>query len=115
MKTRLIKKALTAALAAAMTVMSVGLASCGSSVAKYTVGICQLVQHPALDAATEGFKAALTEKLGSDVKFDEQNAAGDSPTCGVIVGNFVSANVDLIFANAIFGLIMPEPLQIPPI
>lgn len=100
MKTRLIKKALTAALAAAMTVMSVGLASCGSSAAKYTVGICQLVQHPALDAATEGFKAALTEKLGSDVKFDEQNAAGDSPTCGVIVGNFVSANVDLIFANA---------------
>ena len=90
MKTRLIKKALTAALAAAMTVMSVGLASCGSSAAKYTVGICQLVQHPALDAATEGFKAALTEKLGSDVK----------PTCGVIVGNFVSANVDLIFANA---------------
>ena len=89
MKTRLIKKALTAALAAAMTVMSVGLASCGSSTAKYTVGICQLVQHPALDAATEGFMAALPEKLGSAVKFDEQNAAGDSPTCGVIVGNFV--------------------------
>ena len=27
----------------------------------YTIGICQLVQHPALDAATQGFKDALTE------------------------------------------------------
>lgn len=38
-----------------------------SSNAKYTVGICQLVQHEALDAATKGFKDYLTEKLGDDV------------------------------------------------
>lgn len=43
-----------------------------SSNAKYTVGICQLVQHEALDAATKGFKDYLTEKLGDDVVFDEQ-------------------------------------------
>ena len=66
----------------------------------YTVGICQLVQHPALDAATEGFKKALTEKLGDKVTFDEQNASGDSATCTTIVNQFKSSNVDLIMANA---------------
>jgi putative ABC transport system substrate-binding protein len=66
----------------------------------YTVGICQLVQHPALDAATKGFKDALTEKLGDKVTFDEQNAAGDSPTCTTICTGFVSSKVDLIMANA---------------
>jgi len=66
----------------------------------YTVGICQLVQHVALDAATEGFKDALTEKLGDKVVFDEQNASGDSNACSTIVNSFVSKNVDLILANA---------------
>ena len=66
----------------------------------YTVGICQIAQHPALDAATEGFKRALTEKLGDKVKFDEQNASGDSATCATIINQFVSSNVDLIMANA---------------
>lgn len=67
----------------------------------YNVGICQLVQHEALDAATQGFKDALTEKLGEgNVKFDEQNASGDSANCATIVNGFVSNNVDLILANA---------------
>ncbi len=66
----------------------------------YTVGICQLVQHPALDAATEGFKAALTEKLGDRVTFIEQNASGDSAACSTICNQFVSEEVDLIMANA---------------
>lgn len=66
----------------------------------YNIGICQLVQHPALDAATEGFKRALTEKLGDRVTFDEQNAQGDSATCATIVNSFVSSNVDLMLANA---------------
>ncbi|NLL76599.1 MAG: ABC transporter substrate-binding protein [Clostridiales bacterium] len=66
----------------------------------YTVGICQLVQHEALDAATQGFKDALTEKLGDQVVFDEQNAAGDSATCATIVNQFVSGNYDLIMGNA---------------
>ena len=67
---------------------------------KYTVGICQLAPHPALDAATEGFIAALNEKLPGQVKFDNQNAAGDSPTCSTIINGFVSNQVDLIMANA---------------
>ena len=66
----------------------------------YTVGICQLVQHEALDAATQGFKDALTEALGDKVTFDEQNAQGDSNTCSTIINSFVSNNVDLILANA---------------
>ncbi len=71
----------------------------------YTVGICQLVQHEALDAATKGFKDALIAKLGEDkVKFDEQNASGDAPTCATIVNTFVSNEVDLIMANATAAL-----------
>ncbi len=66
----------------------------------YTIGICQLVQHPALDAATQGFKDALTAKLGDAVVFDEQNAQGDSATCSVITTGFVSNQYDLIMANA---------------
>jgi len=66
----------------------------------YTVGVCQLVQHPALDAATQGFQDALTEKLGEAVSFDVQNASGDSNTCSTIVNGFVSDNVNLIMANA---------------
>jgi putative ABC transport system substrate-binding protein len=66
----------------------------------YLVGICQLVQHPALDAATQGFRDALTEALGDAVSFDEQNASGDSSTAATICTNLVSENVDLILANA---------------
>ena len=66
----------------------------------FTVGICQLVQHEALDAATQGFKDALTEEFGDSVTFDEQNAQGDSNTCSTIINSFVSDNVDLILANA---------------
>lgn len=66
----------------------------------YTVGICQLVQHDALDAATQGFQDALTDLLGDRVVFDLQNASGDSATCATIVNQFVSSDVDLILANA---------------
>jgi len=66
----------------------------------YKIGICQLVQHVALDAATEGFEAALTEKLGDKVEFDVQNGQGDTATCSTIINAFVSNEVDLIMANA---------------
>ena len=76
--------------------------ACGGESADdtYTVGICQLVQHPALDAATQGFKDALTEALGDKVKFEEGNASNDSASCATIVNGFVSSGVDLILANA---------------
>lgn len=66
----------------------------------YVVGICQLTQHDALDAATQGFKDALVEALGDAVSFDEQNASNDIPTCGTICTGFAASNVDLILANA---------------
>lgn len=122
------KKAVSLMMAAAMTM---GLAACGSTASTdtaasaadtassteaaastadstaaadgkvYNIGICQLVQHEALDAATQGFKDALVEKLGEgSVKFDEQNASGDSANCTTIVNGFVSNGVDLILANA---------------
>lgn len=107
-------KAVAAAMAATM-VMSLG--ACGADNAStqagkgssgdgktYTVGICQLVQHEALDAATQGFKDALTDKLGDRVKFDEQNAAGDASTCSTICTTFATNNYDLILGNATAAL-----------
>lgn len=104
------RKFLSLSLVAAMTI---GLCACGSKAednhvsdtesskgdAKYTIGICQLVQHEALDKATQGFKDYLTEQLGDDVVFDEQNASNDSANCATIVNSFVSKDVDLILAN----------------
>lgn len=73
----------------------------GGSGKVYNIGICQLVEHPALDAATDGFVAALTEKLGEgNVKFDRQNAQNESTNCATICNNFVASGTDLILANA---------------
>ena len=74
----------------------------------YTVGVCQLVQHPALDAATQGFKDALTKAFGDKVTFLEQNASGDSATCATICNQFVSDDVDLIMANATPALLAAQ-------
>lgn len=98
------KKLLTLILALAM---ALSLVACGSSDKKddsgektYTVGVVQLVQHEALDAATKGFTDALKEALGDKVNVVVKNASGDSHTCGTIVNGFLADNVDLIMANA---------------
>lgn len=71
----------------------------------YKIGICQQLEHQALDAATEGFKAALVEKLGEDkVEFDYQNAQGEQANCATIATKFVNSGVDLIMANATTSL-----------
>ena len=85
--------------AASSTVASASVAA-ASNGEKFTVGICQLVQHAALDAATQGFEDALTASFGENVTFDFQNAQGDSATCATITNGFVSSGVDLIMANA---------------
>ena len=117
------KKLLALVLATAMTL---SLASCGGSKtetpstgsdnssassdnssaegATYKVGICQLVQHPALDAATQGFIDALNEALPGQVTFENKNASGEANNCGTIVNGFVSEGVDLIMANATAAL-----------
>lgn len=101
------KKALSLLLIACMLL---ALTACGASDAPkaqadgakvYKVGICQLVQHEALDAATQGFIDRLTELLGEgNVVIDNQNASGDNATCATIVNAFVADDVDLIMANA---------------
>lgn len=81
----------------------IALSSCSNSGSdgKYKIGIVQLVEHPALDAATEGFKKAIIDELGEDaVEIDYQNAQNDANTCSTIANQFVSNKVDLIMANA---------------
>lgn len=81
--------------------------SATASGASYTVGVCQLMQHVALDAATQGFQDKLTELVEADgktVEFDVQNASGDSATCTTIVNGFVSSGVDLIMGNGTAAL-----------
>ena len=91
-------KKMFAVLLCMMLMLCIGNASTAEET--WRIGICQLVQHVALDAATQGFQDALTQKLGDRVSFDVQNASGDSSTCSAIVNNFISGNVDLIMANA---------------
>ena len=67
--------------AASSVASSAASGSAAASGDTYTIGICQLVQHAALDAATQGFEDALTAEFGDNVKFDFQNAQGDSATC----------------------------------
>ena len=68
---------------------------------KFKIGIVQLVEHVALDAATEGFKQAVIDELGAEaVEFDFQNGQNDPQTCSTIANQFVSNGVDLIMANA---------------
>ena len=77
------------------------LADDAASGEKYVIGVCQLMPHVALDAATQGFIDALKEELGEEnVEVDVQIAAGDTATCAPIVNAFVADGVDLIMANA---------------
>lgn len=91
--------------------MIFALTACGQSAAPaaaektFTVGVCQLVQHPALDAATQGFVDTLKAKLGDKVTITVQNGAGDQASCATIASQFVSDEVDLIMANATPALI----------
>jgi len=102
------KKILAIALAA---ILLLSMTACGSgapaeteaaaAAEKYVVGVCQLVPHVALDAATQGFVDKLTEILGEEnVEIQVKVAAGDGATCAPIVTDFVSQEVDLIMANA---------------
>ena len=95
------KKLFVVSLVLVLALGSVFAQGASESSKKLTVGICQLVQHPALDAATQGFKDSLIEELGEDkLTFDEQNASGEPANCATIINGFVAKNVDLILANA---------------
>nr|WP_260471974.1 ABC transporter substrate-binding protein [Bacillus sp. HMF5848] len=75
---------------------------CGSQTTgdgTYKVGVTQIVEHPSLNAALDGFKKAL-EDAGLEVEYDEQIAQGDANNNAQIAKNFVGDKVDLIFANS---------------
>jgi len=97
-------KKLIAVVCAALMLLSLvacGPAAGGNTGDKLVVGICQIEPHPALDAATKGFKEALVAELDEGkVEFIEKNAAGDSNTLNAIITDFVAKDVDLILANA---------------
>lgn len=67
--------------------------------ADYIIGIVQHVEHPSLNAATEGFQTAIDE-AGLKVYYDVKNAQNDLNNNKTIVDKFVGDQVDLIFANA---------------
>ena len=96
------KKTLSLVLALMLCVCAcIPLASCGEST-DYTVGICQLMVHPSLDEATQGFIDALTEELekaGKTVNVDTQ-VAGEANLCTTVINTFTAKKVDLIMANA---------------
>lgn len=107
---KMIKKVAAVALAGVLT--ATAFAGCSKTPEKantpeaktsYKIGICQLVQHDALDAATKGFMDKLNA-LGAEnnitFEFDSQNASGEATNCTTIVSGFVSNQVDLIMANA---------------
>ncbi len=92
--------------------MLVSLAACGETATgdenkdpaakeQFTIGICQFMPHPALDKATEGFVAAVEAGLGKEnITWKNENASGEATNATSIVNSFVSAEVDLIMANA---------------
>ncbi|MFF8819327.1 ABC transporter substrate-binding protein [Leucobacter sp. NPDC015123] len=67
--------------------------------ASYKIGVSQFVQHPALDAATAGFKQAFDD-AGVEVEWDDQNANGDQATAVTIAQGFASSDLDLVLAVA---------------
>ena len=87
-----------------VVVMSAALIACGGSASSdtYKVGVCQLMVHDALDAATKGFQDALTADLqaaGKTVEYDTQ-VAGEANLCTTVVNTFTAKKVDLIMGNA---------------
>ncbi|MGN7176383.1 BMP family ABC transporter substrate-binding protein [Paenibacillus sp. FSL R5-0490] len=100
------------AIAAAGLIGTLLLSGCGSDSANgeagssdkekgesINIGVTQIVEHPSLDAALEGFRKAL-EDSGIKASYDVQIAQGDQNNNQSIANNFAGDGVDLIFANS---------------
>lgn len=105
MKRRMTALVGMAAAALALTACSGGSTESSSSASPaqsgqtYKIGVTQIVSHPSLDAARDGFKKALAD-AGIQAEYDEQNAQGDPATATAIANNFNTAGLDLILAIA---------------
>ena len=99
------KKMMSVMLAALLLVSTLTACGGGSSDTEkdsYTVGICQLMVHPSLDQATQGFQDALNDAMktaGKTVEYDTQ-VAGEANLCSTVVNTFTAKKADLIMANA---------------
>lgn len=90
-----------------LSILTMFILSCGTeetktnegATKKIKVGITQIVEHPALNKAKQGFKDALKE-AGIDVEYDEKNANGEVATANLIANTLVSSKPDLIYAIA---------------
>ena len=97
-------KKIVSLILASMLMLS-AMTGCGASLGKsndYNVAVCQLMVHPSLDEATQGFKDALTEAVeaaGGTVQYDTQ-VAGEANLCSTVVGAQLAKKPDLIMANA---------------
>lgn len=91
---------------ALLMVMIVGLSGVMMSACtkdKFVVGIVQIAEHAALDAANKGFRDELTKLMnekGKKIKFENKNAQGSKDTCTTIVDTFAAQKVNLILAIA---------------
>ncbi len=96
-----IKRIVSIVLALTLVFALASLTSCNTQKKAYTIGICQLMPHPALDAATKGFMDTLIAEFGEEnITFYNENAGNEIPVCTTIISNLVSKKVDLIMANA---------------
>ena len=90
-----------------LSILTMFILSCGTeetktnqgATKKFKVGITQIVEHPALNKAKQGFKDALKE-AGIDVEYDEKNANGEVATANLIANTLVSSKPDLIYTIA---------------
>lgn len=73
--------------------------SAASSGTTYKIGVLQLTEHTALDAANTGFVRALDDS-GIDYEIEQQNAQNDQSACQTIAQTLVNDNCDLILAIA---------------
>ena len=71
----------------------------------FTIGVCQQLEHAALDAATQGFQDACEELFGEgNVTVNVQNGQNEQSNCATIANDFVAQDVDLILANGTTAL-----------
>lgn len=94
-----LRSALALAAAAALTLAACSGGNTGGGDETYSIGIVQIVSHPSLDAARDGFKDALAE-AGISATYDEQNAQNDQATATSIATKFAGADLDLVLAIA---------------
>ncbi|MBM7623299.1 ABC transporter substrate-binding protein [Sporohalobacter salinus] len=97
------KKIVLGLLILGLIIVTIGCGQQQTSDKKLKIGVIQIVEHPALDAAREGFVDFLAEqgyKEGENVVYDYQNAQGDMSTAQTIAKQFKNNQVDMILAIA---------------